>query len=130
MIEEQVNVTHQEMLFKLRRRMLDAVKLEVIDEKSKDIYEQTLLQIMNEAERQRIRCLNLSNEYRMKADGARSQAAGFETMISVVYSILNGLVSKAEADEREIEELKDSEEESEELIIRPKKAKKTGNKVK
>ena len=96
--------SHAEFLIKLRRRINDAVSLQVIDAGSKEIFETTLIQIMNEAERQRLHCNRLSADFEQKAQGAKSQASAYEAMISVVYGILNGFVRKAEADHVEIKE--------------------------
>jgi hypothetical protein len=125
--------SHAEMVFKLRKRIQDAVKLNVVNENSKETFELTLLQIMNEAERQRIHCHRMVSDFEQKAQGAKSQASAYEAMISIVYSILNGLVRKAEQDEEEIKELEEAEAEAEaetkvEIVKEP-KVEKTEDKV-
>jgi len=80
----------------LRRRMMDAVALNVIDPKNKDIYEGTLLQIMNEAERQRKKCQELKISYERQMAQADAQSHAYSQVISIVYAVLNGFVSAAE----------------------------------
>ena len=106
-------MSHKEYLIKLRSRVVDAVNTGLIPSEGKEVYEQTLIQIMNEAERNRIRCSNLAEDYKLKAEAASSQAAGFDSMIAIVYSILNGFVRKSEDDLTEIAEMQKEADEDE-----------------
>jgi len=94
---------YNQKLSELRRRMMDAVALNVIDSKNKDIYEGTLLQIMNEAERHRKRCQELKANYERQVAQADAQSHAYTQVISIVYAVLNGFVAAAE---RAVEEEK------------------------
>lgn len=89
-------MTQHEGLTNLRKRVLDAVKFGALDESSRPIFEQVLIQIMNEAERQRQKCDVLNDEYKRKAAQAESQSSAYSSLSSIVYAVLNGFVSAAE----------------------------------
>jgi hypothetical protein len=92
-------------LINLRKRVADAVKLGVVGEDSKDIYEATLIQILNEAERGRIRCTQLVQDFERKKAQAEAQANTYSQISSIVYNIINGFVISAEKGIREEAEL-------------------------
>jgi hypothetical protein len=97
-------MVYADELVKLRKRMLDALNLGVIDTNSKDIYEATLIQIMNEAERQRQTCVARAEDLRRQAAIADGQAAAFTQVGSIVYNVLNGYIIVAERQKREEQE--------------------------
>lgn len=93
-----------EALVKLRNRMTDALKMGVVDEKHHGIVQQILLQIMNDAERQKQSCLNQVETLQSQIMMARGQANGYTTITSIVYATLDGFIKQAEravAEERE-----------------------------
>lgn len=89
-------MSYAEDLIKLRKRVLDAVALGVVDGNLKDFYEATLLQIMNESERQRQHCLSQAETLRKQASVLDGQAQAFSSMSSVVYNVLNAYIVQAE----------------------------------
>jgi len=101
-------MAYAEDLVKLRKRILDALNFNVVDSTSKDLYEATLIQIMNEAERQRQVCVGRAEELRRQAGVADGQANAFSQMSSIIYNVLNGYVMAAERQKRE-EELRAAE---------------------
>lgn len=101
---------YSQKLSNLRRRMIDAVALGVIDRKNKDIYEGTLLQIMNEAEKQRGRCMELKANYERQMAQAEAQAHAYTQVVSIVYAVLNGFVAAAERSVQEDQEVHVKEE--------------------
>lgn len=91
-------------LVRLRKRMLDALGLGVVDGTSKDLYEATLIQVMNEAEKQRQTCVARAEDMRRQAAIADGQAHAFSQTGSIVYNVLNGFINAAERQKREEQE--------------------------
>lgn len=89
-------MSYAEDLLKLRKRVLDAVKSGLIDDKQKDFYEATLIQIMNEAERQRQHCTQQAENLRKQASVLDGQASGYSSQSSIVYNVLNSYILAAE----------------------------------
>jgi len=94
-------MAYAEDLVKLRKRILDALTHDVVDDKSKDLYEATLIQIMNESEKQRQACVARAEELRRQAGVADGQSHAFSQMSSIIYNVLNGYVMAAERQKRE-----------------------------
>ena len=92
---------HSEDILKLRKRVADAVATGVVDPNLKDFYEATLLQVLNEAERQRQTCATQAEALRKQAAIADGQASAYSAMGSIVYSVLNGYILQAEKAIRE-----------------------------
>ena len=88
-------------LINLRKRVSDAVKLGVVDEADKSIYEATLIQILNESERQRIRCVNLAEDFKRKVAQSEAQASAYSQISSIIYNVINGFVVLAEKGQAE-----------------------------
>jgi len=91
-------------LVRLRKRMVDALDLGVVDNNSKDLYEATLIQVMNEAEKQRQVCIARAEDLRKQAAIADGQSHAFSQVSSIVYSVINGFIGAAERQKREEEE--------------------------
>lgn len=94
-------MSHAEDILKLRKRVLDAVNAGIVDNNLKDFYEATLLQILNESERQRQTCVKQAEAFRKQASVADGQAAAYSAMGSIVYSVLNGYIVQEERAKRE-----------------------------
>lgn len=94
-------MAYAEDLVKLRKRILDAMSFDLVNSDSKELYEATLIQIMNEAERQRQACVARAEELRRQAGVADGQANAFTQMGSIIYNVLNGYVMAAERQKRE-----------------------------
>lgn len=120
-------MAYSDDLVKLRKRMLDALDNGVVNSDTKDLYEATLIQVMNEAERQRQTCVNRAEELRRQAAVSDGQAAAFSSVSSIVYNVLNGYILAAEKSKREELELAAEKSEKEasakELLETEKKAK-------
>lgn len=89
-------MAYAEDLVKLRKRMVDALGAGVVTAESKDTFEATLIQIMNEAERQRQACVARAEDLRRQAAIADGQSHAFTQVSSIVYSVINGYVTIAE----------------------------------
>lgn len=99
-----VNMAYAEDLIKLRKRIIDAVSSNVLDPKLRDFYEATLIQIMNEAERQRQVCVSQAEQLRKQASVLDGQASGYGAQSSIVYNVLNAYILQAEKSLREEQE--------------------------
>ena len=105
-----------EDLFKLRQKFQDALKSGVVSEDSKDIFEATLIQILNDAEKNRQNCTTQADNLRRQAAVFDGQASAFASVSSIVYGVLNGFVMVAEKAERErLEQEKEKAENAEDL---------------
>jgi predicted sugar kinase len=94
---------HTEDLLKLRKRVLDAVGAGIIDNNLKEFYEATLLQILNESERQRQVCVTQAENLMKQAAVANGQAAAFSSIGSIIFGVLNGYIVAQERAIREEE---------------------------
>lgn len=97
-----------EDIIKLRKRVADAVAKGVVNQEGKDFYEATLIQVMNDAEKNRQNCVAQAENLRRQAAVMDGQAGAFASVSSIVYGVINGFVNVAERDE---EERKRAEEE-------------------
>ena len=105
-----------EDLFKLRQKFQDALTKGVVSEDGKDIFEATLIQVLNDAEKNRQNCVSQSENLRRQASVFDGQASAFASVSSIVYNVLNGFVIMAErAEQEKLEQEKESLERSEDL---------------
>lgn len=113
-------MSYAEDILKLRKRVQDAVSKGIVTDGGKDFLEASLIQIMNDAERNRQNCLTQAENLRKQASTFDGQAGAFASVSSIVYNVINGFVMIAERDENEraaeaaekaeeAEEAKDSE---------------------
>jgi hypothetical protein len=93
--------SYAEAIIKLRNRVQDAVTKGLLDNQNKDFYEATLIQIMNDAEKNRNNCLVQAENLRRQASVFDGQAAAYASILSIIFNVLNGYVSVAERDEEE-----------------------------
>jgi polyhydroxyalkanoate synthesis regulator protein len=89
-------MSYSEELLKLRRRVADAVNFKVFDAGNKDIIEALLIQIMNDAEKNRQQCLSQAENLRKQAATIDGQAGAFASVNSILYNVLTGFVKNAE----------------------------------
>lgn len=104
-------MSYAESIIRLRARVQDALKKGLIDNNGKDFFEATLIQIMNDAEKNRNNCLTQAENLRRQAAVFDGQAAAFGSVASIVFNVINGYVTVAEKDEEE--RLKAEEEKKE-----------------
>jgi hypothetical protein len=124
-------MSYAEDILKLRKRVQDAVSKGVVTKDGKDFLEASLIQIMNDAERNRQNCLTQADNLRKQASTFDGQAGAFASVSSIVYNVINGFVSIAERDEEEraTEAAEKSQVSSEEVEAEPVvEKKKTGKK--
>lgn len=89
-------MNYAEEIVNLRKRILDAVNAGVVDPQFKDFYEATLLQILNESERQRQACTARAEDLRRQASVLDGQTNAFAQLGSIIYAVLNGYIKATE----------------------------------
>jgi len=94
-------MSYAEDILKLRKRVQDAVSKGVVSDDGRDFLEASLIQIMNDAERNRQNCLTQAENLRKQASTFDGQAGAFASVSSIVYNVINGFVVVAERDEAE-----------------------------
>jgi hypothetical protein len=112
-------MAYSEDILKLRARFADAVRYGVVSEDGSNTFEAVLLQIMNDAEKNRQNCVSQAENLRKQAAVLDGQAGGFASVASIMYNVLNGYVNLAEREaQREAEEAeKKIQEAAEEAAI-------------
>ena len=115
-------MSYAEDIIKLRQRVRDAVAKGIVTNGS-EFLEATLIQIMNDAERNRQNCLTNAENLRKQAAALEGQAGAFASVSSIVYNVINGFVLVAERDEIERKE-RAEEPKLEEIKAENKKSKK------
>jgi hypothetical protein len=127
-------MSFQEEIQKLRKKVADAVAIGVVNDEGKEIYEATLIQILNEAEMHRQRNVSQIENLKKQISTLEGQINGFTMVSSIIQSILNGYITIANRAKREEEEraaekeaiLKAEENNiEEEIVIEEKPKKKT-----
>lgn len=100
-------MSYAEDILKLRARVAEAMVSGALDG-SKETLEAVLIQIMNDAERNRQNTINQAENLRKQAATLDGQAAAFSSMVGIVYNVINGFIKIAErareADDREDEQ--------------------------
>jgi len=114
-------MSYMEDVLKLRKRIIDAVQTGIVNKDGKDFLEAALIQIMNEAEKNRQNCTIQAENLRKQASVMDGQAGAFNSVISIVYNVIHGFVSAEERAQeertRQEEERKLKEESVEEIIV-------------
>jgi len=105
-----------EEILRLRKKMIQAVEAGFLDEENKGTYEMSMLQIMNEADRQRRNCLNRSEQLKMQAATAEGQAAAFSMLSSIVNNVVSSMVNKTIKMAEEEKELAEREAEVQKAV--------------
>jgi hypothetical protein len=123
-------MSYAEDIIKLRKRVQDAVSKGVVATDGRDFLEASLIQIMNDAERNRQNCLTQAENLRKQAAQFDGQAGAFASVSSIVYNVINGFVMVAERDETEraAEAAEKAEAQAEEAEEKPVEKKKPGKK--
>jgi hypothetical protein len=103
-IEQNLNMTPQEDLIRLRTRLLDLQKTGLLNPDNFGTYQQTILQIWQESERRRASCLQQAATLRQQAAAAEAQSHAFSVIGSIIYSVVNGYIELEERRAREEQE--------------------------
>jgi len=94
----------QNDLLRLRKRLMDLQAVGVLEDSQHGLYQQTILQLWQEAERRRQTCMSQAETLRMQASAAEAQAHAFSAMSSMMYAVVNGYIELEEKRVREEKE--------------------------
>ena len=115
-------MSYADDLVKLRKRLMDAIAVGLINPSQKDFFEASLIQMMNDAEKNKQNCLTTAENLKKQAAIAEGQAQAFSSMSSIIYNVINALIiqgerSKLDEERRaqEVEELKGFKEQEESM---------------
>jgi hypothetical protein len=111
----------QDEILKLRKRVQDLLGLGYVTPESAGTYEQTLLQVWQEADRRRQALKNEAESYRARAMQAEAQAGAFSAIASILYNIVNGFFEAGqkrvrEEAERAAREAEEKAERAQEIV--------------
>lgn len=124
-------MAYNEDLIKLRQKMFEAFNQGLVN---KDFMEATLIQVMNEAEKNRQNCVTTADNLRKQAATVDGQAHAFASLSSIVCNVLNSFIVQAEkAKQEEVrmqEEQKEKDEYKKKLEEQAKEEEKTAKKKK
>jgi hypothetical protein len=96
---------YNEDLINVRKRVLDLLERGAVTPTNKDFFESTLIQIMNDAERNRQTCMTSAENLKRQVNVLEGQASGFASVSSLILGVLNGFVTIHDKNEQEIKEL-------------------------
>jgi len=115
-------MSYADDLVKLRKRLMDAIAVGLIDPSQKDFFEASLIQMMNDAEKNKQNCLTTAENLKKQAAIAEGQAQAFSSMSSIIYNVINALIIQSERNKldeerraQELEELKGFKEQEESM---------------
>jgi hypothetical protein len=93
--------TLAEEVVRLRKRFAEAVKAGVVHGVGKENVEAILIQVLNEAEKNKQQCTLQVDSLKRQLAQIEGQVSAFSSMASVVYNVINGFVIAAEREEAE-----------------------------
>ena len=105
-----------EVVAKLRARLLDAKNLKIGEDSPQDFALGMMMQLMNEAERQRQACIREMHSHRELAKAAEYQASAYAQVHNMAWAVYDGFIraeekSITERKERELEKAQNPEPE-------------------
>lgn len=95
---------YQKDLIRLRQRLLDLQGTQRLSTEAYGLYQQTILQIHQEAERRKQTCFQQAATLRAQASAAESQGHAFSSIASIIYAVVNGYIEVEEKRLREDQE--------------------------
>ena len=96
-------MSYIEDILKVRAKLAEAVSAG-IDFNTKEQVEALLIQIMNDAEKNRQNCVAQADNLRKQASALDGQAAAFSSVVSIVYNVINGYIKITEKNKVEEQE--------------------------
>jgi hypothetical protein len=118
------------VLVKLRARMNDLLRMGVLSPEGSGMYQQTVLQLLQEFDRRKASCLEQAEHLRRQAAAAEAQAAAFGVSGSVLFAVVNGYIDLEEKRIREDQERQERDNPREEPAAEPAAAEKPAKKKK
>ena len=116
-------MAYVEEVIKLRKRIMEAVETGVVNPVGKDFLEAALIQIMNEAEKNRQNCMTQAENLRRQAAVMDGQASAFNSLMAIVYNVINGFVLAEERSQQERARMEAEEKARQEEFAAEEKAK-------
>lgn len=108
--------THAEQILALRKRLNEAVEAGAVDKSAAEVVQQTLLQIVNEAERARQSCEASVARLHEQIAMSKGKAEGFTQVSSIAMAVLGAMISNAERSAAEEVRLREERAEREKLL--------------
>lgn len=96
--------TSATILVKLRSRMNDLLRMGIVTPEGFGMYQQTILQLLQEFDRRKQTCFQQAEQLRAQAAASDSQAHAFSVCGSILFSIVNGYIDLEEKRIREEQE--------------------------
>jgi hypothetical protein len=112
------------VLVKLRSRMNDLLRLGILTPEGFGMYQQTILQLLQEFDRRKMTCMSQAEQLRTQAAAVESQGHAFSAAGSVLFAVVNGYIDLEEKRIREMQERAAAEAPKEPEVVKP--AKKRG----
>ena len=111
------NKSPNDILLDLRSKFRDATTRGTLSGDQRAIFELTMIQILNEAEEQRQKCLKLQADHERDAARAGAQANSFNMIQNIVSTVFGNVIDKVQEAEGADEEddLEDDERTPEEI---------------
>jgi hypothetical protein len=103
-MDNQTQTQTQNDLLRLRQRLLDLQRTQRLDTEAFGLYQQTVLQIQQEAERRKLTCFQQAETLRAQASSVEAQGHAFSSISSILYSVVNGYIEIEEKRLREDQE--------------------------
>ncbi len=92
------------VLVKLRARMNDLLRMGLVTPEGFGMYQQTVLQLLQEFDRRKQTCFQQAEQLRAQAAASESQGHAFSVCGSILFSIVNGYIDLEEKRIREEQE--------------------------
>ena len=99
-------MSYNDDLIKIRSSVADLLNRGAITPLSKDLYEGTLVQLLNDAERNRQSCMSQADNLKRQSIMLEGQASAFAAISSMVVAVLNGFVLQALKNDEETAQVK------------------------
>lgn len=90
-----------EDIVNIRNRVAETLKVGLTNKEGKDFLEATLIQVLNDAERNRQSCISQAEQMRRQASMLEGQASAFSSVASLVLGVINGYINAAEKEKEE-----------------------------
>jgi len=94
------------ILVKLRSRMNDLLRAGLVTPEGFGMYQQTVLQLLQEFDRRKATCFQQAETLKSQAAASEAQGHAFSVCGSILFSVVNGYMDLEEKRIREIQESK------------------------
>ena len=109
------------ILVKLRTRMNELLRLGIVTPEGFGMYQQTVLQLLQEFDRRKASCFAQAEQLRTQAAAVESQGHAFGVSGSILFAVVNGYIDAEEKRVREDLERQKDRQAGAEPVAPPKK---------